>query len=109
MASDITLASALHANRALVGLGKLLIRCVSKRFHCLKIDAKQIRFELKPRMIWQHHCAVRAVLSEHYHYYQQAAAVELALLPTIIADTKVERIVLQRIGQDKFRDAMLDY
>ncbi|HQC73044.1 MAG TPA: HNH endonuclease, partial [Candidatus Competibacteraceae bacterium] len=41
--------------------------------------------------------------------YQQAVAAELAELPAGIAGTEIERRVRQRIGQNKFRDAMLDY
>ena len=36
-------------------------------------------------------------------------ATELATLPTGIAGTEVERLVRQRVGQNKFRDALLEY
>jgi len=36
-------------------------------------------------------------------------AAELAELPTGIAGTEVERMIRQRVGQNKFRDALMDY
>jgi putative restriction endonuclease len=51
----------------------------------------------------------RALPSQAATDYQQAVAVELAELPAGIAGTEVERLVRQRVGQNKFRDAMLDY
>lgn len=36
-------------------------------------------------------------------------AAELEELPAGIVGTEVERMVRQRVGQNKFRDAMLDY
>lgn len=41
--------------------------------------------------------------------YQKAVATELAELPEGITGTEVERLVRQRVGQNKFREAMLDY
>lgn len=51
----------------------------------------------------------RALPSQAATDYQQAAAAELAVLPAGIIGTEVERLVRQRVGQNKFRDAMLDY
>lgn len=51
----------------------------------------------------------RALPSQVATDYQQAVATELSTLPVDIAGTEVERLVRQRIGQNKFRDAMLDY
>lgn len=51
----------------------------------------------------------RALPSQAANDYQQAVAVELAELPPGIAGTEVERLVRQRIGQNKFRDALMDY
>lgn len=51
----------------------------------------------------------RALPSQAAADYQQAVTAELAALPAGIAGTEVERLVRQRIGQDKFRDAMMDY
>jgi putative restriction endonuclease len=51
----------------------------------------------------------RSLPSQAATDYQQAVAVELAALPAGIVGTEVERLVRQRVGQDKFRDAMLDY
>ncbi|GHU27789.1 hypothetical protein AGMMS50256_08410 [Betaproteobacteria bacterium] len=41
--------------------------------------------------------------------YRTAAEVELAKLPDSIKGTEIERLVRQRVGQDRFRHAMLDY
>lgn len=51
----------------------------------------------------------RSLPSQAATDYQQAVAVELAALPAGIVGTEVERLVRQRVGQDKFREAMLDY
>lgn len=51
----------------------------------------------------------RALPSQAATDYQQAVVAELAKLPADIAGTEVERLVRQRVGQNKFRDAMLDY
>lgn len=51
----------------------------------------------------------RALPSQAATDYQQAVAAELAALPDGIVGTEVERLVRQRVGQNKFRDAMLDY
>ena len=51
----------------------------------------------------------RALPSQAANDYQQAVAAELAALPDDIARTEVERMIRQRVGQNKFRDAMMDY
>ncbi len=51
----------------------------------------------------------RVLPSQAANEYQQAVAAELAELPAGLAGTEVERMVRQRVGQNKFRDAMLDY
>jgi putative restriction endonuclease len=51
----------------------------------------------------------RALPSQAAIDYQKAVARELSILPAGIAGTEVERFVRQRVGQNKFRDAMLDY
>ena len=51
----------------------------------------------------------RALPSQAATDYQQAVAAELAVLPEGIIGTEVERLVRLRVGQNKFRDAMLDY
>ena len=51
----------------------------------------------------------RALPSQAAIDYQQAVAAELGELPAGIVGTEVERLVRQRVGQHKFRDAMLDY
>lgn len=51
----------------------------------------------------------RALPSQAATSYQQEVAEELASLPNGIMGTEVERMVRQRVGQNKFREAMLDY
>lgn len=51
----------------------------------------------------------RALPSQAATDYQQEVEAELAALPAGIAGTEIERLVRQRVGQNKFRDAMLDY
>lgn len=51
----------------------------------------------------------RALPSQAATDYQQVVATELSALPAGIVGTEVERLVRQRVGQNKFRDAMLDY
>ncbi|WON72916.1 HNH endonuclease [Nitrosospira sp. Is2] len=51
----------------------------------------------------------RSLPSQAATDYQQAVAMELSTLSAGNAGTEVERLVRQRIGQNKFRDAMLDY
>lgn len=51
----------------------------------------------------------RALPNQAVNDYLVLAADELAKLPDSIVGTEVERMVRQRVGQNKFRDAMLDY
>lgn len=51
----------------------------------------------------------RALPSQAATSYQQAVAEELSALPAGLGGTEVERMVRQRVGQQKFREAMLDY
>lgn len=51
----------------------------------------------------------RALPSQAATSYQQEVAEELATLPDGIVGTEVERMVRQRVGQNKFREAMMDY
>lgn len=51
----------------------------------------------------------RALPNQAATDYQQAVAAELAELPAGIAGTEVERLIRQRVGQNKFRNAMLEY
>jgi hypothetical protein len=51
----------------------------------------------------------RALPCQAENDYQLAVDTELAGLPAGIAGTEVERMVRKRVGQNKFREAMLDY
>lgn len=51
----------------------------------------------------------RALPSQAANDYLHVLAAELAELPAGIVGTEVERLVRQRVGQNKFREAMLEY
>ena len=51
----------------------------------------------------------RALPNQAATEYEHAVAKVLAELPPGISGTDVERLVRQRVGQQKFREAMLDY
>lgn len=51
----------------------------------------------------------RALPSQAAQDFEAAVASQLADLPVGLKGTEVERLVRQRVGQNKFRDAMLDY
>lgn len=51
----------------------------------------------------------RALPNQAVTSYQQAVVEELSALSSDLKGTEVERIVRQRVGQQKFREAMLDY
>lgn len=121
--SGVTLASARHANRALVGLdsGAYQVRFQTSSSSLLpelqrsfpatqEADAFQVATEADLAALLRRAASLsRALPSQAANDYQQAVAAELAELPTGIAGTEVERMVRQRVGQNKFRDAMMDY
>jgi len=51
----------------------------------------------------------RALPSQAANDYEATVAGQLAQLPANLGGTEVERLVRQRVGQQKFREAMLDY
>ncbi|MBX9348489.1 HNH endonuclease [Aquitalea sp. ASV11] len=51
----------------------------------------------------------RALPSQAAQDYQASVVAHLAQLPAGLGGTEVERLVRQRVGQQKFREAMLDY
>lgn len=122
-ASGVTLASARHANHALVSLegeayqvrfqtdSPSLLPELQRSFPAtLVADAFQVATEANLAALLRRAASLsRALPSQAANDYQQAVAAELAELPTGIAGTEVERMVRQRVGQNKFRDAMLDY
>lgn len=121
--SGVTLASARHANRALVGLesGVYYVRFqavspsllpeLQRSFPATQVaDAFRVATEADLAVLLRRAASLsRALPSQAANDYQQAVAAELAELPAGIAGTEVERMIRQRVGQNKFRDAMLDY
>lgn len=122
-ASGVTLASARHANRALVGLdhgayhvrfetgSQSLLPELQRNFpSTLAAGVFQVATEADLAALLRRASSLsRALPSQAANDYQQAVAAELAELPASIAGTEVERMVRQRVGQNKFRDAMMDY
>lgn len=122
--TGVTLASARHPARALIGLGagyyqvrflvasSSLLPELQRSFPQLGMEpgifAPASDAELAA-LLRRAASLSRALPSQAATDYQQAVTAELAALPAGIAGTEVERLVRQRIGQDKFRDVMLDY
>lgn len=121
--SDVTLASARHANRAQVGLngGAFQVRFITdspyllpelqRSFPAMQVaDMFRVDTEAGLAALLRRAANLsRALPNQAASDYQQAVAAELAELPAGIVGTEVERMVRQRLGQNKFRDAMLDY
>ena len=122
-ASCVTLASARHANRALVGLdggdyqvhfetgSQPLMPELLRSFPAAQVDnAFRVATEADLAALLRRAASLsRALPSQAANDYQQAVAAELSELPAGIVGTEVERLVRQRVGQNKFREAMLDY
>ena len=51
----------------------------------------------------------RALPNQAVHDFETAVSCQLATIPIGFGNTEIERLVRQRVGQQKFRDAMLDY
>jgi predicted restriction endonuclease len=121
--SGVTLASARHPCRALVGLdgsvyfvhfetaSSSLLPELQRSFLPMQVaDGFHVATEANLAALLRRAASLsRALPSQAANDYQQAVAVELAELPPGIAGTEVERLVRQRIGQNKFRDALMDY
>jgi len=122
-ASGVILASARHANRALVGLdsgvyhvrfetgSQSLLPELQRSFPATQVaDTFRVATEAGLAALLRRAASLsRALPSQAATDYQKAVAAELAELPAGIVGTAVERLVRQRVGQNKFRDAMLDY
>lgn len=120
----MTLASARHSNRALVGLengayhvcfqtsSQSLLPELQRSFPVTVVESDEFRIVTEAALAALLRRAAslsRALPNQAASDYQQAMAAELAELPAGIAGTEVERWVAQRVGQNKFREAMLDY
>jgi putative restriction endonuclease len=120
----VRLASARHANRAWVGLedgiyrvrfqtaSQSLLPELQRSFPATDIASGEIVVASEAdlaALLRRAASLSRALPSQAANDYQQAVAAELAQLPAGMAGTEVERMVRQRVGQNKFREAMLDY
>lgn len=123
-ANSVVLASARHPTRARVALENSsylvdfqtsslsLLSELQRSFalSCFNSDGFTLNSEAALAALLHRAASLsRALPSQAANDYQRAVAVELASLPANITGTEVERLVRQRVGQDKFRDAMLDY
>ncbi len=122
-ASCVTLASARHANRALVSLegsayhvrfetaSQSLMPELQRSFPAKQVaNTFRVATEAELAGLLRRAASLsRALPSQATNDYQQAVAAELSELPAGIVGTEVERMVRQRVGQNKFRDAMMDY
>ena len=127
MASEldgVILTSALHSNRAVVcmqgGVYRVRFQTASlsllpelqRGFPLMRVgnDAFLASTEASLAALLRRAASLSRVLpSQAANDYQQVVAAELATLSADIAHTEVERMVRQRVGQNKFREAMLDY
>lgn len=122
--SGVLLASARHPNRALIelnnGLYQLhfqtnspsLVPELRRSFPSLGIDSEELRFTTEAELaavLRRASGLSRALPSQAATDFHKVVAEELAQLPENIGGTTIERFVRQRIGQNKFRDALLDY
>ena len=123
-ANGVTLASARHPARALVSIEsdayRLQFQSASTTL-CAELERSFPQFcGGADRFTVQGEAALAALLrraaslaralpNQAVTDFQQAIATELSTLPTSVVGTEVERLVRQRVGQDCFRAAMLDY
>jgi predicted restriction endonuclease len=122
--SGVLLASARHPNRALVelsnGLYQLhfqtkspsLVPELRRSFPSLGSDSGglSVTSEAELAAVLRRASGLsRALPSQAVTDFHKVVATELTELPPDIVGTEVERLVRQRVGQNKFRDALLDY
>ena len=123
-ANGVTLASARHPTRVWVGLengayhvrfqatSPTLLPELQRSFPQMGIESGEFAIATEAALatlLRRAASLARALPSQAAADYQHAVATELAALPASLAGTEVERLVRQRIGQNKFREAMLDY
>jgi putative restriction endonuclease len=121
--SGVTLASARHTNRALVGLeggayhvrfetgSPSLLPELQRSFPATQAaDSFRVTTEADLAALLSRAASLsRALPSQAANDYKQTVEAELSELPAGIVGTEVERMIRQRVGQNKFRDALLDY
>lgn len=121
--SAVTLASARHPNRARIVLVQSAYQVRFETLSASLVPELQRSYQWVPvqevflvdteaqlaALLRRATSLSRALPSQAANDYHQAVAAELAELPAGIAGTEVERMIRQRVGQNKFRDAMLHY
>lgn len=121
--SGVTLASARHKNRVLISMvdstyhvhflttSSSLLPELQRSFSTqITVDVFQASSEANLAALLRRSASLsRALPSQAANDYQLAIDAEIAALPADIVGTEVERMVRQRVGQKKFRDAMLGY
>ena len=123
-AEGVTLASARHPTCALIGgeYGAYLVRFetaslsllpeLQRGFPSLRVGAASFWMATEAdlaALLRRAASLSRALPSQAASDYQRDLEAELAKLPTGLAGTEVERLVRQRVGQNTFREAMLNY
>lgn len=121
--SGVKLASARHANQVLVGMGSSIYQVrfqtssssllpeLRRNFATTQVaDTFLAATDAELATLLRRAASLsRALPSQAARDFQCAVDAELAQLPAGIVGTEVERMVRQRVGQNKFRDAMMDY
>ena len=122
--SGVSLASARHPNHAFIDIhngvyhvrflttSQTLVAELQRSFPLAKVESSGFSLSSEAHLAALLRRAARlsrALPSQAASDYQKAVSAELAALPAGIVGTEVERLVRQRVGQAKFRDAMLDY
>lgn len=122
--SDVALASARHPNRAFVGLvnsayqvhfqttSQNLLPELRRNFPAADAEPGVFRQSTEAglaELLRRAASLSRALPNQAAISYQQAVAAEMSELPAGFGGTEVERLVRLRVGQNKFRDAMLGY
>lgn len=120
----VVLASARHASRALVAAqstGGYLLRLLSNTPALLPEMCRSFSQQGQADGFAADNVAglatllrraadlARALPSQAAQDYETTVASQLTQLPAGLGGTEVERLVRQRVGQQKFREAMLDY
>lgn len=124
-ANAVTLASARHPARAVVSISATggfsaavlstlptLLPELRRSFGTVSADPKAFTAAGEAQLaalLRRAASLARALPSQAAQDYQATVTAELAQLPAGLGGTEVERLVRQRVGQVKFREAMLDY
>ena len=120
----VRLASARHPNRALIrhssGLYQVQFQTASpsllpelrRSFPSIEVASGGLALKSEAELaavLRRASGLSQALPSQAAKDFQKEVSAELAKLPESIVGTEIERVVRQRVGQNKFRDALLEY